>query len=277
MTYREIVSKLQNAGIETAEWDAFLLVRHFCGLSREQISAEPERQFSSPELSQAVERRAGRFPLQYLLGEWQFYRQTYRISPGCLIPRSDTEILVEEAIRKLPKGAFFADLCTGSGCIAISILCERPDTAALAADLSDEALAIAAENAERNGVGNRLILRKADLLTEGPEKWSADLPTPAAILSNPPYICTKELDRLSPEVQAEPRMALDGGQDGLTFYRKLLSLAGKWLLPGGFCLFEIGYDQAKALQTLSQEQFAVCRILRDFGGNDRVVLLEKPI
>lgn len=277
MTYREIVSKLQNAGIETDEWDAFLLVRHFCGLSREQISAEPERQFSSPELSQAVERRAGRFPLQYLLGEWQFYRQTYRISPGCLIPRSDTEILVEEAIRKLPKGAFFADLCTGSGCIAISILCERPDTAALAADLSDEALAIAAENAERNGVGNRLILRKADLLTEGPEKWSADLPTPTAILSNPPYICTKELDRLSPEVQAEPRMALDGGQDGLTFYRKLLSLAGKWLLPGGFCLFEIGYDQAEKIRKLSEEYFAVCDILRDFGGNDRVAFLEKPI
>lgn len=277
MTYREIVSKLQNAGIETAEWDAFLLVRHFCGLSREQISAEPERQFSSPELSLAVERRAGRFPLQYLLGEWQFYRQTYRISPGCLIPRSDTEILVEEAIRKLPKGAFFADLCTGSGCIAISILCERPDTTALAVDLSDEALAIAAENAERNGVGNRLILRKADLLTEGPEKWSADLPTPAAILSNPPYICTKELDRLSPEVQAEPRMALDGGQDGLTFYRKLLSLAGKWLLPGGFCLFEIGYDQAEKIRKLSEEYFDVCDILRDFGGNDRVAFLEKPI
>lgn len=274
MTYREIVAKLQNAGIESAEWDSFLLVEHFCGLSREQILREPERQFSSPALLAAVDRRAGRYPLQYLLGEWPFYRQIYRVSPDCLIPRADTEILVEEAIRKLPQGAFFADLCTGSGCIAISILCERPDTTAVAVDLSERALEIAAENAARNGVADRLLLRKADLLTRS--EWNADLPAPAALLSNPPYIPSGVLSGLSPEVQAEPRMALDGGEDGLIFYRKLLALAKEWLAPGGFCLFEIGFDQAEAIRSLAKDQFAACRILRDYGGNSRAALLEKP-
>lgn len=238
---------------------------------------DPERRFSSPELLSAVERRAGRFPLQYLLGEWAFYRQTYRVAPGCLIPRSDTEILVEEAIRKLPKGAFFADLCTGSGCIAISILCERKDTTAIAVDLSEDALQIAAENAERNGVRDRLILKKADLITVKPEEWGSELPMPDAIFSNPPYIRTGDLVDLSPEVGAEPRMALDGGEDGLIFYRRLFPIAQEWLQPEGFCLFEIGYDQAKDIQALARNRFASCRILRDFGGNDRVAVLEKPI
>ncbi len=274
MTYREIVAKLQNAGVESAEWDAFLLVERFFRLSREQVLAEPERQLASPELDAAVERRAARTPLQYVLGEWQFYRQTYRVGPGCLIPRADTEILVEEAIRKLPKGTFFADLCTGSGCIAISILCERPDVTAVALDLSDDALAIAAENASRNGVASRLTFRKADLLAR--DEWNADLPAPAAILSNPPYIRTGDIANLSPEVQTEPRMALDGGADGLVFYRKLLPLAKKWLAPNGFCLFEIGFDQADEIRELAKKYAFICRILRDYGGNDRVALLEKP-
>lgn len=275
MTYREIVAKLQNAGVESAEWDAVLLVERFCRLSREQILADPERQLVSPDLDSAVEHRAARTPLQYLLGEWQFYRQTYRVSPGCLIPRADTEILVEEAIRRLPKGSFFADLCTGSGCIAISILCERSDTSAVAVDLSDDALAIAAENASRNGVADRLILKKADLLAQ--EEWNAGLPIPAALLSNPPYIRTDELANLSPEVQNEPRMALDGGDDGLIFYRKLLAVAEKWLVPDGFCLFEIGFDQANEVQALAKKQAFDCRILRDYGGNDRVAVLKKQI
>ncbi len=277
MTYREIVQKLKSAGIENAEWDAFLLVEHFCRLSSGAVLSAPERQLLSPGLLEAVERRAARFPLQYLLGEWQFYQQTYKVSPDCLIPRPDTEILVEEAIRKLPKGAFFADLCTGSGCIAVSILCERKDTTALAVDLSDGALQIAAENAERNGVSDRLSLQKADLLESSAADWTANFSAPAAILSNPPYIRTDELARLSPEVQTEPRMALDGGEDGLIFYRALLALSKKWLAPNGFCLFEIGYDQAADLQKLAKNQFAVCRVLKDLGKNDRAVLLEKQI
>lgn len=275
MTYREIVEKLQCAGIENAEWDAFLLIEHFCGFSKEQVLANREHRFSSPELISAVERRAARYPLQYLLGEWQFYRQTYRVSPGCLIPRSDTEILVEEAIRRLPKNAFFADLCTGSGCIAVSILCERPDATAVAVDFSDDALAIAAENAARNGVSDRLILKKADLLVDLPSVWNAGLPIPSALISNPPYIRTSDLAGLSLEVQNEPRMALDGGEDGLIFYRKLISIAKGCLLPDGFCLFEIGFDQAIEIQALANAGAFDCRILRDYGGNDRVAFLQK--
>ena len=275
MTYLEIVAKFRQANVENAEWDALLLIERFCRLSREEVLREPERSLCCNKLEEAVARRAAHFPLQYLLGEWQFYRQTYRVTPDCLIPRADTEILVEEAIRKLPENAFFADLCTGSGCIAVSVLCERKDTTAVAVDLSEKALSIAAENAERNGVRDRLILRRADLLLQPLTEWGAALPNPASILSNPPYIRTGELANLSPEVGAEPRMALDGGEDGLIFYRKLLSIAGEWLAPNGFCLFEIGYDQAESIRKLAAPQFASCRVLRDLGGNDRLAVLEK--
>ena len=272
MKANEIVERLRRAGIDEAAWETDLLLSHFCGVDRAARYADPDRNYAADGLEEAVRAREGRFPLQYLLGEWPFWKQTYTVTPDCLIPRADTELLVEQAAKRLPTGALFADLCTGSGCVAVSTLCERPDARALAVDLSAPALALARRNAERNGVADRLTLLSADVLTDG---WTNGQPRPAAILSNPPYIRTGDLPALSPEVGKEPRMALDGGADGLLFYRALLRLAGTWLAPGGFCLFEIGFDQADDLRDLAARAGFSCEVFRDLGGRDRAVLLER--
>lgn len=272
MTYTEICRTLAASGIDSPEWDAQLLIEHFCKRDRLSILANPNEELISEELHRAVEKRRQREPLQYLIGTWPFYRQEYEVSPACLIPRSDTEILVEEAIGRLPQNAFFADLCTGSGCIAVSVLAERRDTHALAVDLSLEALELAERNAVRNGVSDRMVIKTADVLQFSAEAFE-QLPRPHAILSNPPYIRTSVLKELAPEVGFEPQMALNGGEDGLIFYRALLEIASKWLDPNGFCLFEIGYDQGNDLRELAQNAGFSCAVRKDFGGCDRVAIL----
>lgn len=272
MTYAELCALLSRAGCESPEWDASLLLEYFCGADAAALRLGRDRDYTGAVLEEAVRRRMAHEPLQYILGEWEFYRQRYEVSPDCLIPRSDTEILVEEAIRRIPKNSFFADLCTGSGCIAISTLAERPDLRALAVELSEGALAIAERNAARNGVKDRFLAERGDVL-----KLSQVLlercPQPDAILSNPPYIRTDVLETLSDEVKREPRMALDGGADGLIFYRALIALAKRWLKPDGFCLFEIGFDQGRAVKDLAEESGFRCEIKRDLGGMDRVARL----
>lgn len=269
MTYRELCDRLKRAGIESAEWDAELLFERFVGVSTAALLSDPDRDYDLPALEAAVSRREDREPLQYILGEWAFYRQTYRVSPACLIPRQDTEILVEQAVKLLPEGAFFADLCTGSGCIAISTLAERRDTRALAVELSEDALAIAKENAALNGVEDRIQWERADVLRLT-DAFFASYPPLDAILSNPPYIRTAVLGDLQDEVRHEPTMALDGGEDGLVFYRALLRLSKTCLKPEGICLFEIGFDQGEDLRRLAAEHGFTCQILRDLGGQDRV-------
>ncbi len=272
MTYREICQALERAGVDTPQWDAQLLIERFCKKDRLFLLGNPDQELNSQELKQAVEKRCQREPLQYLIGVWGFYNQTYEVSPACLIPRSDTEILVEEAIKRLPQNAYFADLCTGSGCIAVSVLAERHDTRAVALDLSSEALSLAIRNAERNGVSDRFRGILGDVLHLSEETINA-ASRPHAILSNPPYIPTSVLSRLSPEVGHEPRMALDGGNDGLIFYRALFRVAKQWLADDGFCLFEIGYDQGDALRMLAKENGFFCEIKKDLGGQDRVAIL----
>ncbi|MBE6554560.1 MAG: peptide chain release factor N(5)-glutamine methyltransferase [Ruminococcaceae bacterium] len=271
MTYREICNRFAAANIDNPEWDAALLLAHFCKVSRIDCLANPDTDHASPALAEAVSRRAARYPLQYLLGEWQFYRQTYEVGPDCLIPRSDTELLVETAVRLLPRGAYFADLCTGSGCIAISTLAERPDTRALAVEKFPRTLALAVRNAEKNAVSARFEPLQADVLEPSflPHGTRFD-----AILSNPPYIRPDVIATLAPELAAEPLAALDGGEDGLCFYRAILSVASAHLASTGFLLLEIGYDQAEAVSALAREHhFSNIHVLRDLGGCDRALLL----
>ena len=273
MTYRMLCERLARAGIESAEWDAQLLLERFCNADALHTVLDPSFEFDVPDaLEAAIVQRESRYPLQYILGEWQFYRQTYEVTPDCLIPRSDTEILVEEAIRRLPQNAHFADLCTGSGCIAISVLAERPDTTAIAVDKFENTLQMAIRNAKKNGVSNRMTARCADVLDK--DFLSGQEGALDAILSNPPYIPTLVVDSLEAELHAEPRVALDGGDDGLIFYRAMVEHASAYLKPGGFFLFEIGYDQAEALKAIGAEYgFWGYEMLRDYGGNDRVVCL----
>ena len=248
-------------------------MEHFYGISPSLCPLSPNEEYPDDDILKSVERRLAHEPLQYILGEWSFYRQTYKVTPDCLIPRSDTEILVEQAIGMLPKNAFFADLCTGSGCIAVSILAERRDLSCIAVDKFPATLALAAHNAGKNGVLDRFVPMQADVLNPFSlcEKGSLD-----AILSNPPYINTKTVDTLAPEVQREPRAALDGGEDGLDFSRAILQNTAPFLKEEGFFLFEIGYDQAEALERLGKEAgFPYCKIRRDYGGNQRTVTLSR--
>ncbi len=275
MTYRELCQRLRDVGIESAEWDAQVLVEHFCGANEAmRCRLSPMETINETDaLTSAVERRLARFPLQYLIGEWDFWRQTYEVTPDCLIPRADTELLVEQAIKLLPHGARFADLCTGSGCIAISTLAERPDTTAIAVDKFAPTLAVAERNARRNGVLERLEFRCADVLLPNALVGERNL---NAILCNPPYIRTEVLGTLEPELSAEPVAALDGGADGLVFYDTLLRDATAYLARDGFFLFEIGYDQGEALHRLGEKYgFDDIRVLRDLGGCDRVVYLSR--
>ena len=272
MTYRQLCALLQDAKIEDAEWDALCLMEHFCAVSPSLLRAAPDRNYENDALEDAILRRLAHEPLQYILGEWAFYRQTYEVTPDCLIPRSDTEILVETAIRFLPIGARFADLCTGSGCIAISTLAERPDTRAVALEKFPKTLELAGRNAEKNKVAARFCGILDDVLTE-PTKILEHAPFDA-ILSNPPYIPSSDIPALSAEVHKEPPAALDGGEDGLLFYRAILEHYSPLLKADGFFLFEIGFDQANDLTSLGKaHNFAHVHVICDLGGRDRVVYL----
>jgi release factor glutamine methyltransferase len=272
MTFRDIQSRLLRAGIENAAEEARLLAVHFSGVSDAVLRMQPTTELADPDgaLERAVTQREGHYPLQYLLGTWGFWRQEYEVSPDCLIPRADTEVLLEYAVRHAPKGGRVLDLCTGSGCIAISLLCERPDLSAVAVDLYENTLDVARRNAARNGVGgDRLTFLQGDVLDGG---FMASLGQFDMILSNPPYIPARVVDGLAPELHFEPRAALEGGEDGLMFYRRMLQPDYRAALgAGGSFVFEIGYDQADALRALAGED--ACEILHDLGGNARVAIV----
>lgn len=268
MTYNEICSALREAGIEEYRHEAALLLSHFCGVSRDKLLLCRDESFDSPELERALEERRQRRPLQYILGEWQFCSERYTVGEGCLIPRPETEELVLLAAALLPKDSVFADLCAGSGCIAVSLLARRPDCRAVALDLSTDALRFARKNAELNGVSDRIEFINADLLDPstptllGVSRFSA-------IISNPPYIPSRTVDELDPELFFEPRMALDGGEDGLTFYRALTNDYHSCLTRDGFMLFEAGYDQEKSLSELAEKKGFSFEALYDLSGHFR--------
>lgn len=240
------------AGIPNAAMEARLLLERFSG----------------KELEGALARRLSHYPLQYILGEWGFFKESYEVSEHCLVPRPDTECLVEEALKRLPEGARFIDLCTGSGCVAISTLASRPDTTAVAVDLFPETLALAARNACRNGVENRVKFELLDVLQPPPAWERAD-----AILSNPPYIRREVMTELEDEVKHEPFAALCGGEDGMDFYRAIVGNWSALLKKGGFFLFEIGFDQREEIMTLAAAHGRKAEVFKDYGGNDRVAYI----
>lgn len=227
---------------------------------------EPE---GSRSLASALERYTQGEPLAYLLGEQAFWRYTFKVTPDVLIPRPDTERVVECALANLPYGGRFADLCTGSGCIAISLCGERSDLGGVMVDLSPAALRIAEENARTVGVADRLSAICADVLTDNPLDERFDL-----IVSNPPYIPTADIAAY-PSLSFEPQMALDGGADGLRFYRALIGRYSSFLKENGAFVFEIGYDQREAILALAETAGFACTVTKDYGSNDRVALLRR--
>lgn len=276
MNYRECFEKgkgaLADAGIEEAALDARLLLEHICGTDRNTLLVHGDRTVSPEEEKQyldAVERRSRRIPLQQITGQQEFMGLPFWVNSNVLIPRQDTEVLVEEVLKHTHDGMRILDMCTGSGCILISILHYSNDCEGLGVDISSLALEVAEENAERllsgrTGVSARFL--QSDLFEAVDGKYDI-------LVSNPPYIRSAVVDTLMPEVKDyEPRIALDGEEDGLVFYRRILSDCKKNLKKGGMLFFEIGYDQAEAVKgMMEQAGFLEVTVKKDFGGLDRVV------
>jgi release factor glutamine methyltransferase len=261
---------LTRLGFETAALDAKLLTGQALGLDALSLAtreAEPVSDADAGQVAELMQRRMGGESVARIIGEREFYGLAFALNAATLEPRPDTELLVDLALEALPQGGRLLDLGTGTGCIPISILANRPDGTALATDLSVEALDMARQNAERHGVQWRLEFAQGSWF-EPLERQSFDL-----IVSNPPYIASAVVETLAPEVrQFDPRLALDGGPDGLAPYRVIAGQAHRFLKPSGQVMVEIGYDQGEAVATLFRDAgFADINVHKDLGGLDRVV------
>ena len=259
--------RLKEAGVPEAKLNAWLLLEYASGCTRshylayqeEVLPAEAERQFL-----EATERRSKREPLQYITGIQEFMGHSFLVSDQVLIPRQDTELLVEEALKYLKPGMKFLDMCTGSGCILLSILKGCPGVIGVGSDISAGALKVAQKNQER--LEQEAVLLQSDLFEK--IEGSFDL-----IVSNPPYIRSGEIPKLMEEVRDfEPVSALDGREDGLYFYRRIAEESSAYLKAGGRLYLEIGYDQGALVSELLGEQgFCEIEVKKDLAGLDRVV------
>jgi len=267
MKLKQITELLRESGIDSPEYDARELWKSFSGFS----VLEGYKESESESLLSAVKRRCEREPLQYIIGSVGFYREEYRVTPDCLIPRSDTELLVDYAVKNIPHGESFLDLCTGSGCIAISTLCNTRNTTAVAVDVSSAALKIAKENAIANGVGDRIEFIECDLMDRCDELIGKYY----AVLSNPPYVKADVYKNLAPEIYREPEAAFVGGDDGMDFYKRIIPLALGLLKEGGFIGLEIGFDQAEPIRILAKAYNLSVEIIKDYSDNDRVAILRR--
>lgn len=272
---RWAVEKLREAGVETPLLDAEVILSHACGCSRTYLIAHPDFQPSlevTEHFSRWVERRSRREPLAYIVGEREFYGISFEVTPAVLVPRPETEVLVETALRILRDipNAVILDIGVGSGAIAVSIAKSAPEVTVYGTELSAAALEVARRNAERTRVQDRVRLFQGDLF-EPVAGMRFDL-----IASNPPYIPSSEIERLEPEVSKyEPRQALDGGPDGLDYYRRISVAAREYLKPAGILAVEIGMGQSGAVEGLFEENgFANVRAISDYSGIERVVLGE---
>lgn len=273
--YKVGTVKLAEEGIEEFSLDAWYLLEYVTGVSKAMYFAEPERAVSEENADRYIDcirRRAAHIPLQHITGEQEFMGYPFCVNEHVLIPRQDTEILVEEAIQIMRPKMKILDMCTGSGCIVLSILkmCKEKyymtDLQGVGADVSEEALKVARENSRRLEVPVTWI--QSDLFAKIPEEEKYDV-----IVSNPPYIETAVIDTLQEEVRLhDPYIALDGKEDGLYFYRRIISEADKYLKPQGKLMFEIGCDQAEAVEELMKNAgYEQITVKKDLAGLDRVV------
>ena len=271
MTYREALNLgekiLSEAGIAEIKTDAWLLFERAARIDRSfyylhMADEIPTEQISEYEV--LLKKRAERIPVQYIIGETEFMGLNFKVNSNVLIPRPDTETLVEEALKYVKPGMKVLDMCTGSGCIIISIMHYGKDLEGYASDISRHAINVAKENAKNNQVS--INFETGDLFDHIKGKYDM-------IVSNPPYIRTEEILTLMPEVQHfEPVQALDGMEDGLYFYRRIVEEAGAYLNESGYLLFEIGHDQGEDVSKLMAEAgFKDVRVIKDLAGNDRVV------
>jgi len=260
-------------GVDNPRLDAEILLSHILGKDRLYLYVNFDQPLEQAELAafrELVRQRARRVPVAYITGRKEFMGLNFTVTPAVLIPRPDTEILVEAVLSRLRTvdNPEVVDIGTGSGAIIISILKNRPTAGGMAVDISDSALAVAAANARQHQVSGRLSLVRGDLLAPAKgRKFDA-------IVSNPPYIPDRDIAGLPPEVGCEPRLALAGGIDGLNFYRRIISVGAEYLRAGGFIALEVGAGQAAAVAGLAgRSLLTVEEIIKDYAGIDRVVVL----
>lgn len=270
MTIREALrlaeARLEQAGVPDADVDAAYLLASVLKEDTLAMRINGHRELAAPQraaFDAFCDRRAAREPLQYILGETEFMGLTFHVEPGVLIPRADTEILVEKALAWMKPGARVLDIGTGSGAIAVSLAKLGRQAQVTAVDVSDRALEIARRNAERNGAAVEFVKSDCFSALKG-RKYDM-------IVSNPPYISEDEMRGLMPEVTREPELALFGGTDGLDFYRRISREAPEYLNEGGCLLFEIGWLQKDAVSALMRTFIGEPFALRDYGRNWRVV------
>lgn len=270
MTIREALrlaaARLEQAGVPDADVDAAYLLASVLKEDTLAMRINGHRELAAPQraaFDALCDRRTAREPLQYILGETEFMGLTFHVEPGVLIPRADTEILVEKALEWMKPGARVLDIGTGSGAIAVSLAKLGRQAQVTAADVSDRALEIARQNAERNGAAVEFVKSDCFSALKG-RKYDM-------IVSNPPYISEDEMRGLMPEVTREPELALFGGADGLDFYRRISREAPEYLNEGGCLLFEIGWLQKDAVSALVKAHIGEPFALRDYGQNWRVV------
>lgn len=286
---------LKGKGIENPRLDSEVLLSHLLKLDRVGLYLNYDRPLSKEELSsfrEMVKRRGAREPLQYITGHQEFWSLDFKVTPDVLIPRPETEILVEEALKAVSREPLAVsgekpdiqltahssqltvlDLCTGSGCIAISLAHELKDAVVYAVDASEAALKVARENAENLGVKDRVFFLQGDLY-EALTSHVSRLTSFDLIVSNPPYVKTGDIPNIQPEVRDyEPRMAVDGGLEGLDFYRRIVAGASDYLLPSGWLMVEVGEGQASAVSEMinATNAFESVSIVKDLAGIERVV------
>ena len=269
--YNKTKKELAAAGIEDYVFEAKQILRHITGFSNVQIISNPHKKlslFEENNLTAIIKQRLIRYPLQYIIGEWGFYGGNFKVGPGVLVPRADTETLIDIALEFLKdrEKSQVCDLCTGSGCIGITVAREKSDSFVTAVEKYEEALRYARENAKLNGTENIEFISGDVFEGAGAEK-QYDL-----ILSNPPYIPPEEMKEISPEAKFEPETALLGGEDGLDFYRAIIKGYKASLVDGGMMAFEVGMGEAEAVAELMKNQgFCDIGTRQDAAGIERVV------
>lgn len=262
---------LKQNHIKEYDTDAWLLLENASQCTRNDLYVRGECSLTEEQeclYKKYLEMRLQRIPVQQILGVQCFCGLEFRVTEDVLCPRQDTEVLVEEALKRIAPGSEILDLCTGSGCILLSLLHFTKGCRGTGADLSEKALAVAEENARKLGLSGTFV--HSDLFAKIEGMYDV-------IVSNPPYIATKEIETLEPEVRdREPRMALDGKEDGLYFYRRIVDEADTYLKPDGWLMFEIGYDQGTAVSEMMKAAgYGEVKVIKDLAGLDRVVLGKK--
>ena len=272
MTFKQALEKgillLESESIPDAKLDAWYLLSFVSQMTKAQYFLKQNDtidEFTLYKYKDVLLKRAGHEPLQHITGEQEFMGLSFWVNEHVLIPRQDTETLVEEALKVIPSGSHILDLCTGSGCVIISLVALGQGFSGIGVDLSEDALVVARENRTRL-VGSKIEFLQGNLWEPVTGKFNA-------IVSNPPYIRTKDIEDLAVEVKNhEPRMALDGTEDGLYFYRQIAENAADYLSDDGWLLVEIGYDQGPDVKSLFIDNgFKDVQVVKDLAGNDRVV------